>query len=99
MSVQREAARRARQHKTGWAYAGSQRHIQAYGNTPALRSLLDDALRERLATLADATLEWRSPLAAESYAEARDATFWPAIDQPHLAERCADWWPTRGGPS
>lgn len=92
-------ARRARQHATGWAYAGSQRHIQAYVNTPALRSLLDHALRQALPTLADARLEWRSPLAAESYAEPRDAKFWLAIGQPHLAELCGDWWPPRGGPS
>lgn len=91
--------RRARQHTTGWAYAGSQRHIQAYVNTPALRWLLDDAVCRALPTLADAALEWRSPLAAELYAEPRDAAFWPAIDQPQLAERCAGWWPARGGPS
>lgn len=99
MGAPTRAARRARQHTTGWAYAGSQRHIQAYVNTPALRALLDDALRHALPTLADAAFEWRSPLAGDAYAEPRDATFWPAIDQPQLAERCAAWWPARGGPS
>lgn len=49
--------------------------------------------------LVDATLEWRSPLAADSYGEPRDATFWTALDQPELAERCDAWWPARGGPA
>lgn len=99
MSTPPRPPKRARQHTTGWAYAGSQRHIQAYVNTPALRILLDDALRHALPTLTDAALEWRSPLAGDGYAEPRDATFWPAIDQPQLAEPCAAWWPARGGPS
>ena len=59
MGAPTKAARRARQHTTGWAYAGSQRHIQAYVNTPALRAPLDDALRNALPTLADAAFEWR----------------------------------------
>lgn len=93
------AARRARQHATGWAFAGSQRHIQAYVNTPALTQLLDDALRRAMPQLADASLEWRSPLAADRYAEPQDAMFWPAIGHPNLAEKAVGWWPQRGGPS
>lgn len=99
MSAGPPRPRRTRQHTTGWAYAGSQRHIQAYVNTPPLQQLLDSALRQALPVLVDATLEWRSPLATRSYAEPRDATFWTAIDQPDLAASCAAWWPARGGPS
>jgi hypothetical protein len=52
---------------SGAAYAGSQRQVQLYVNerTPDL----DSALRHAFVELADATIEWRSPLAEDSYAE------------------------------
>jgi hypothetical protein len=91
--------RRRRQHATGWAYAGSQRQIQAYVNTSALTAQLDAELRTHLPVLADTALEWKSPLSTLGYAEPRDATFWPAIGRPDLAAPAATWWPPRGGPS
>lgn len=84
---------------TGWAFAGSQRHIQAYVNTSALTALLDAELTAHLPVLADTTLLWKAPLAAGCYAEPRDATFWTTIGHPGLAKRAASWWPSRGGPS
>ena len=84
---------------TGWAYAGSQRHIQAYVNTPALTTTLNVTLQNALPALADATIEWRAPLTDAQHAEPRDNTFWPAIEQPALAADAKDWWPARGGPS
>jgi hypothetical protein len=90
-------ARRRRTHEsTGWAYAGSQRHIQAYVNTPALIHFLDAGLKSALPTLAQAELEWRSPLAGNGYEEPRGASFWPAIARPELGRQASKWWPDRG---
>lgn len=83
---------------TGWAYAGSQRQIQAYVNTPPLTAVLDTALAAALPTIEGATIEWLSPLAAAGYVEYQDASFWQAIGKPELAARAAGWWPARGGP-
>lgn len=83
---------------TGWAYAGSQRHIQAYVNTPPLTAVLDTALAAALPTIEGTTIEWLSPLAVTGYVEYQDASFWQAIGQPELAARAAGWWPARGGP-
>jgi hypothetical protein len=91
--------RQSRQHTTGWAYAGSQRQIQAYVNNRDLAAQLDDELRAALPPLVGSALEWRAPLASDRYIEPRDAGFWPAIDRPDLADAARDWWPARGGPS
>lgn len=92
--------RRPRQNPaTGWAFAGSQRHIQAYVNTPPLTARLNEALVGAFPVLSDSTIDWRAPLADAHYAEPRDTTFWPAIEQPELAAVARGWWPARGGPS
>jgi hypothetical protein len=49
---------------TGWAHAGSQRHIQAYVNTPPLTAVLDTALAAALPTIEGAAIEWLYPLSA-----------------------------------
>lgn len=89
---------RRRQHSSGWAFAGSQRHVQGYVNTPVLTPLLNAALRDRLPTLATAEIEWRSPLASNRYLEFQDRSFWAAVDRPVLAPLAAKWWPA-GGPA
>jgi hypothetical protein len=95
----KHAPRRPRQNSLGSAYAGSQRHIQAYVNTPSLARLLDHELSSALAILQGSTIEWRAPLATKRYAEPHDATFWRAIGHSELAAKAAQWWPARGGPS
>jgi hypothetical protein len=66
---------------TGWAYAGSQRHIQAYMNSSAFTAVLDAEIKKELPAVDGTELVWRAPLAERRYAEPRDATFWPAIDR------------------
>jgi hypothetical protein len=97
LSSDRRSTRR-RQHSSGWAYAGSQRHVQAYVNTSVLTELLNDALRNEFPSLVDAEIEWRSPLASTGYVEYQDRSFWSAVDCGALAPLAAAWWPTRGGP-
>ena len=98
LRLPRDRGRRPRRThgRTGWAWAGSQRHIQAYTNTPRLVPLLDDELRSALPVLAGTELEWRSPLAGERYEEPSDGRFWAAIDQPNLRREASGWWPRRG---
>lgn len=91
-------SRRCTHPTTGWAYAGSQRQIQAYVNTPPLTTVLDTALVAALPAIEGTTIEWLSPLAATGYIEHQDASFWQAIGKPELAAPAADWWPARGGP-
>jgi len=92
--------RKPRQHPaTGWAFAGSQRHIQAYVNTPPLTASLNEALVGAFPVLSDSTIDWRAPIAESHYAEPRDSTFWPAIEQPELADVARGWWPAKGGPA
>jgi hypothetical protein len=93
-----KTSRRRTHPTTGWAYAGSQRQIQAYVNTPPLTAVLDTALAAALPTIEGATIEWLSPLAATGYVEHQDASFWQAIGHPELAAQAAGWWPGRGGP-
>jgi hypothetical protein len=93
-----KTSRRRTHPATGWAYAGSQRHIQPYVNTPPLTAILDTAVAAALPTIEGATIEWLSPLAATGYVEYQDASFWQAVGQPELAARAAGWWPARGGP-
>jgi hypothetical protein len=81
---------------TGWAYAGSQRHVQAYTNAAALVETLNTATREVFPTLSDTEIEWRAPLAENNYEEPRDDTFWTAIKRPDLKAAAVDWWPRRG---
>ena len=94
----RRTSRRRIRPATGWAFAGSQRHIQAYVNTPPLTAVLDAALAAALPTIENATIEWLSPVAGTGYVEYQDASFWRAIGRPVLAAQAAGWWPPRGGP-
>ena len=98
VALPRERGRRVRRtHElTGWAWAGSQRQIQAYTNTPPLLEVLDREIRVALPVLAGTALEWRSPLATEHYEEPTGEGFWSAIDQPRLRAAAAGWWPRRG---
>jgi len=82
--------------RTGWAFAGSQRNIQAYTNNPALTDALNRAVREAFPHIAAAEIEWRAPLAEHRYEEPRDETLWTAIRRPDLQEAAAEWWPRRG---
>lgn len=81
---------------SGWAYAGSQRHIQAYVNTPAITNAMNRELTATFGPLAGTTITWRAPLADDRYDEPCDETFWAAIGHPELAIPAATWWPTRG---
>jgi hypothetical protein len=83
---------------TGWAFAGSQRHMQAYVNTRGMTAALDAEINKALPAIDGTNLEWRAPLAEHRYGEPRDATFWPAIERPKLASVARGWWPS-GGPS
>lgn len=88
---------RPRQNKrTGWAYAGSQRQIQAYVNTPGLTVALDASLIEAMPALRGCQLEWKAPLACESYSEPRGSKFWAAIGRPDAERLAKNWWPGRG---
>lgn len=98
MKPARSPARPRVKSATGWAFAGSQRHIQAYVNTGGLTAVLDAAIRNELPAVDATDLEWRAPLAEHRYAEPRDATFWPVIERPELASVARGWWPS-GGPS
>lgn len=94
-----KSSRRRRTHPTtGWAYAGSQRQIQTYVNTPPLTAILNEALVAELPALEGTTFEWLSPLAAANYIEYQDAAFWQEIGRPQLAAQATGWWPERGGP-
>jgi hypothetical protein len=79
----------------GVAYAGSQLQTQLYVNQRA--SELGAAIRVEFPELTDATIQWRSPLASESYAEYWDRAF---LDNGGLSQHAAElkaFWPS-GGP-
>ncbi|WP_225767180.1 hypothetical protein [Inquilinus sp. Marseille-Q2685] len=42
------------------------------------------------------SIDWRSPLAADDYAEYRDEDFLTRLDIVHLAAELRDFWPNRG---
>lgn len=96
--TEKTTSRRRTHPITGWAYAGSQRQIQAYVNTPPLTTVLDTAVAGALPAIKGATIEWLSPLATAGYLEYQDVAFWRAIERPELAAGAAGWWPSRGGP-
>lgn len=58
---------------------------------------LDAAIRRGFPDLGDATIEWRSPLAADGYAEYWDKAFLDRVDLGHHAAELKAFWPT-GGP-
>jgi hypothetical protein len=84
-----------RQDEDGAAFAGSQLQTQLYVNRRT--DALDDAIRAAFSELAGATLEWRSPLAADSYREYWDKAFLNCLDLSDLAAKLPVFWPT-GGP-
>jgi hypothetical protein len=71
--------------ENGAAYAGSQLQTQLYVNTR--KDDLENAVRAAFPELAEATLDWRSPLADDRYAEYWDAAFLDAIG---LSQYAAD---------
>jgi hypothetical protein len=79
----------------GVAYAGSQLQTQLYVNQRA--SELDIAIRVEFLELTGATIQWRSPLASESYAEYWDKAFLDNVGLTHHAAELKAFWPS-GGP-
>jgi hypothetical protein len=80
----------------GAAHAGSQLQTQLYVNwhTPQL----DEAIRAVFPQLANATFEWRSPLAGDQYREYFwDAAFLERLDLHEHVDALKRFWPT-GGP-
>lgn len=82
--------------KNGAAYAGSQLQTQLYVNKRTAH--LDVAIRGAFADLADATFDWRSPLAGDHYAEYWDAAFLKLLELDEHVDALARFWPKRGGP-
>ena len=80
---------------SGAAYAGSQLQTQLYVNRRT--DQLGAAIRAEFAELADAEFEWRSPLAADGYAEYWDKAFLERVGLARHATELKAFWPT-GGP-
>lgn len=78
-----------------FATKGSQRWLQvAVSRAPRL---LDEAFRRAGAIEATDSVEWRSPLAADGFAEYRDGEALRRLDGEHLPNRAlAAFWPRRG---
>jgi hypothetical protein len=81
--------------ESGAAFAGSQLQTQLHVNKRT--GELDDAIREEFPELAGAAFEWRSPLAADGFAEYWDRAFLDRVDLGHHAADLKAFWPT-GGP-
>jgi hypothetical protein len=82
--------------ENGAAYAGSQLQTQLYVNKRA--DQLDAAVRGEFSDLADATFQWRSPLADDHYAEYWDAAFLKRLHLDDHVDALAKFWARRGGP-
>lgn len=85
----------ARTDGDGAAFAGSQLQTQLWVNRRTAG--LDEALREALPVLANASFDWRSPLAADRYAEFGDRAFLRRVDLDEHAAGLKAFWPA-GGP-
>src|SRR4051812_39438837 len=81
--------------ENGAAYAGSQLQTQLYVNKRT--ETLNDAIRETFPELTEASFQWRSPLAADGYAEYWDRAFLEAVELGHHSTDLKAFWP-RGGP-
>jgi len=81
--------------ETGAARAGSQLQTQRYVNERTEE--LNAAIRAEFADLDGATIEWRSPLARDAYAEYWDKAFLEKVDLDQHADSLKSFWPT-GGP-
>ena len=79
----------------GLAYAGSQLQTQLYVNNRTEE--LNTAVRAEFSALTSATVDWRSPLASERYAEYWDKAFLDHVGLGHHAAELKGFWPT-GGP-
>jgi uncharacterized protein (DUF4415 family) len=80
--------------RNGRARKGSQWNIQEYVNWGARE--LNDVVRNEVAQLRKADLEWVSPLARDGFKEYRDADFLSRVGLATHAESLADFWPVRG---
>jgi hypothetical protein len=78
----------------GAAHKGSQLQTQLYVNHRVEQ--LDTAIRGAFEDLRDARIEWRSPLASESYREYWDGAFLQALDLDEHQQALRRFWPARG---
>jgi hypothetical protein len=81
--------------ETGAAYAGSQLQLQLYVNERTQE--LNDELASEFPDLAGASIEWRSPLTADHYAEYWDEAFLDRVGCGEQIGALKAFWPT-GGP-
>lgn len=72
---------------------GSLKWIQTAINQPAPR-LIDKAILQSLKNASE--ISWRSPLAADDFAEYRDGSFLEKIEATNLANELSRFWPNRG---
>lgn len=79
---------------SGAAHAGSQLQTQLYVNKRTGK--LDDAIRTVFPEFAGAEFDWRSPLAADSYAEYKDAAFLKSVGLDAHADALKAFWPASG---
>jgi hypothetical protein len=84
--------------ENGAAYAGSQLQTQLYVNKRERADQLDAAVRGEFSDLADATFQWRSPLADDHYAEYWDAAFLKRLHLDDHVDALAKFGARRGGP-
>jgi len=78
-----------------YAAAGSQRWLQIAVNRHP--EMLDASLRQAGAIQSDETVDWKSPLIQEKFAEYRDRTALKLLDADPLPNRAlTDFWPSRG---
>lgn len=81
--------------ENGAAFAGSQLQTQLYVNRRA--EDLNASLYETFPDLVGRTIEWRSPLVGDRYAEYWDRGFLECVGLGHHAAELKAFWPT-GGP-
>jgi hypothetical protein len=79
----------------GRAFAGSQRHIQTYVNLHP--DELNAAIKTAVPELANARIEWVSPLESDRFVEYRDESFIGRIGYPEVVAHLGNFWPS-GGP-
>jgi hypothetical protein len=79
----------------GRAFKGSQRQLQTYVNERT--DELNAAIRAAIPGFVGARIDWRSPLADDSYREYRDGAFLAALGDNAAARDLHSFWP-KGGP-
>jgi hypothetical protein len=85
----------AKRDENGLAEQGSQLQMAIYAN--ARRTELDGSICAVADLPIGVTLDWRSPLRADRYAEYQDAAFLTALGRPELSSGLREFWPA-GGP-